>query len=135
MRTLAIVALLLHATGCNRASNEVVAWKNGVKVASSNGEVKRLVESGQVAFGLTDTEDASEALHDGAPVAVVYPDQDGIGTLVMPTTVVLLKGAPSSRGSSPAALTTPRTAWRAPSVRRSHTGTRSRTRAGSTAGH
>ncbi len=68
--------------------------KNGVKVASSNGEVKRLVAAGEVAFGLTDTDDASEALHEGAAVAIVYPDQDGIGTLVMPTTVVLLKGGP-----------------------------------------
>jgi iron(III) transport system substrate-binding protein len=29
---------------------------------------------------------------DGAPVEVVYPDQDGLGTLVMPTAVVTLKG-------------------------------------------
>jgi iron(III) transport system substrate-binding protein len=65
---------------------------NGCRIASSNGEVKRLVASGEVAFGLADTDDAAEALHDGAPVAVVYPDQDGIGTLLMPTSVVTLKG-------------------------------------------
>ena len=65
---------------------------NQTRIASSNGEVKRLVVAGEVVFGLCDTDDATEALHDGAPVEVVYPDQDGIGTLVMPTAVVLLKG-------------------------------------------
>ncbi len=69
---------------------------NGVRMASSNGEVKRLVVAGEVAFGLTDTDDANEALEEGAPVEVVYPDQDGLGTLVMPTSVVLLRGAPHS---------------------------------------
>lgn len=67
---------------------------NDVRVASSNGEVRRLVAAGEVAVGLTDTDDANEALKAGAPVAVVYPDQQGMGTLVMPTVVVLLKGAP-----------------------------------------
>jgi iron(III) transport system substrate-binding protein len=66
--------------------------RNEARIASSNGEVKRLVVAGEVAFGLCDTDDAAEALHDGAPVEVVYPDQDDAGTLVMPTAVVLLKG-------------------------------------------
>ncbi len=69
--------------------------ENGVRVASSNGEVKRLVVAGEVAFGLADTDDANEALRAGAPVEVVYPDQDGIGTLVLPTSVVLLRGGPN----------------------------------------
>jgi iron(III) transport system substrate-binding protein len=68
---------------------------NGVRVASSNGEVKRLVVTGEVAFGLTDTDDAHEAIEEGAPVEVVYPDQDGLGTLVMPTTVVLIRRGPN----------------------------------------
>jgi iron(III) transport system substrate-binding protein len=67
---------------------------NGVRIASSNGEVKRLVISGEVAFGLADTDDGNEALREGANVHVVYPDQDELGTLVMPTTVVLLRRAP-----------------------------------------
>jgi iron(III) transport system substrate-binding protein len=67
---------------------------NGVRLASSNGEVKRWVASGEVAFGLTDTDDAHEALQTGAPVHIVYPDRDGMGTLVMPTVAVLIKDAP-----------------------------------------
>jgi iron(III) transport system substrate-binding protein len=67
---------------------------NDVRVAASNGEVKRLVVGGEVALGLTDTDDANEALREGANVEVIYPDQDELGTLVMPTSVVLLRGAP-----------------------------------------
>jgi len=67
---------------------------NQARIASSNGEVKRLVASGGVAFGVADTDDAQEALADHAPIDVVFPDQDGIGTLVMPTTVSLMRGAP-----------------------------------------
>lgn len=66
----------------------------GVRIASSNGEVKRLVVSGEVAFGLTDTDDAHEAIAGGANVEVVYPDQEGLGTLLIPTSVVLLQRAP-----------------------------------------
>ena len=69
---------------------------NDVRVASSNGEVKRLVVSGEATFGLTDTDDASEAARAGANVSVVYPDQDGMGTLVMPTAVVLMKAGPNA---------------------------------------
>ena len=69
---------------------------NGVRIASSNGEVKRLVVAGEVAFGLTDTDDANEARKEGAAVEVVYPDADELGTLVIPTSVVLMAKAPHS---------------------------------------
>jgi iron(III) transport system substrate-binding protein len=89
------VAALFAAWGEERARSFLDTLKaNGVRIASSNGEVKRLVAAGEVAFGLTDTDDANEALKEGAPVEVVYPDADGMGTLVMPTAVVLLRGGP-----------------------------------------
>jgi iron(III) transport system substrate-binding protein len=89
------VAALFSAWGDETAKaflNELKA--NGVRIASSNGEVKRWVSAGEVAFGLTDTDDAHEALGSGAPVRVVYPDGEGMGTLVMPTVAVLIKDAP-----------------------------------------
>jgi iron(III) transport system substrate-binding protein len=67
---------------------------NGVKLVTSNGEAKDLVASGELAWAFTDTDDASEALEQHKPVAVVYPDQSGVGTLVMPNAVALVKGAP-----------------------------------------
>jgi iron(III) transport system substrate-binding protein len=74
---------------------------NGVRVASSNGEVRRLVETGEVTLGLTDTDDAHEAKARGAPVEMVYPDQEerGLGTLVLPTTVVRIRGGPHPEGA------------------------------------
>lgn len=89
------VAALFAAWGEDAAKQFMNDLKaNEVRIASSNGEVKRLVAAGEVAFGLTDTDDANEAIKEGAPVKVVYPDQDDLGTLVMPTTVVLMKGGP-----------------------------------------
>jgi len=89
------VAALFAAWGEAEAKKFLEDLKtNDVRIASSNGEVKRLVVAGEVAFGLTDTDDANEALKEGAKVEVIYPDQDGMGTLVMPTTVVLIRGAP-----------------------------------------
>lgn len=89
------VAALFAAWGDEEARRFMNDLKsNGVRVASSNGEVKRLVVAGEVAFGLTDTDDANEALKEGAPVEIVYPDQDGMGVLVMPTSVLLLRGGP-----------------------------------------
>lgn len=68
---------------------------NGVKMLSSNGEVKRRVAAGDFAFGLTDTDDASVALKEGKPVRMVYPDQDGHGTLIVPNAAVLIASGPS----------------------------------------
>jgi iron(III) transport system substrate-binding protein len=93
------VAALFSLWGDDRARaflNDLEA--NDLRVASSNGEVKRLVTAGEVAFGVTDTDDANEALKDGADVEVVYPDQDGDGTLVMPTAIVLIKGPNRENG-------------------------------------
>jgi iron(III) transport system substrate-binding protein len=68
---------------------------NGVKMLSSNGEVKRRVAAGEFAFGLTDTDDASVAMKEGKPVAMHYPDQDGAGTLIVPNAAVLIANGPN----------------------------------------
>jgi iron(III) transport system substrate-binding protein len=88
-------AALFAAWGDEQAKSFFQQLKaNGARIAGSNGEVKRLVATGEVAFGVADTDDAFEALKEGAPVDAVYPDQEGIGTLVMPTTEMLIKGGP-----------------------------------------
>ncbi len=90
------VAAWFSVWGEDEAKAFVAALKeNQVRIASSNGEVKRLVVAGEVTFGLTDTDDAFVAMQSGAPVEVVYPDQNGMGTLVMPTVVVCLRGGPN----------------------------------------
>lgn len=68
---------------------------NGVKIASSNSEVRRLVASGEVKVGITDTNDANVAVRDGSAVKIVYPDESGMGTLIMPNMVCLMKNSPN----------------------------------------
>lgn len=66
----------------------------GVSVVDGNSVVRDLVVSGQLAFGLTDTDDACVARSRGAPVAIHLLDQEDLGTLVIPSTVALIAGAP-----------------------------------------
>jgi iron(III) transport system substrate-binding protein len=88
-------AALFETMGGEKARAFFAAMNaNGVKMLSSNGEVKRRVAAGEFAFGLTDTDDVHESIKDGKPVAGVYPDADGAGTLVMPNAAVLIAGAP-----------------------------------------
>ena len=68
---------------------------NGGKVLSSNGEVRRRVAGGEFALGLTDTDDYNVARAEGKPVGAAYPDRDGMGTVVVPNCLVLIKGAPN----------------------------------------
>lgn len=81
--------------------DKALAWyKNakdkGIQAVDGNSVVRDRVVSGQMAMGLTDTDDAYGAVNDGAPVEVVYLDQgEGeMGTLINPNTVALIAGAP-----------------------------------------
>lgn len=65
-----------------------------LNLLSGNGHVMRQVRDGAMAWGLTDTDDFNVARLSGAPVAAVYPDQDGLGTLLIPNTVCILAAAP-----------------------------------------
>ena len=67
---------------------------NGGRILSSNGEVRRRVAAGECVVGLTDTDDYNVARQEGRPVAAIYPDEDGMGTVVIPNAVVLIAGAP-----------------------------------------
>jgi iron(III) transport system substrate-binding protein len=86
------VAALMVAWGEEPAHAWLDALKaNGARIAASNGEVRRLVEGGDAAVGLLDTDDAAEAVASGAHVEGVFPAD---GTLVMPSSVVRLRGGP-----------------------------------------
>lgn len=66
----------------------------GLDVAQSNGQTRDKVVSGEMSVAFTDTDDANDAVSEGASVEVVYPNQNDIGTLVIPNTVMLINGAP-----------------------------------------
>src|SRR5437016_8177913 len=91
------VAALFTMWGDERARtfmNEMK--KNGVKTTTSNGESTDLVAAGQVDFSLVDSDDAVNTKKQGKPVEMIYPDQepDGIGVLILPNAVALIKGGP-----------------------------------------
>ena len=72
---------------------------NGVKITTSNGESADFVAAGQVDFSLVDSDDAVNRKKQGKPVEIIYPDQDarGLGVLILPNAVALIKGAPHRR--------------------------------------
>lgn len=94
--TLTHVAALFTSLGEVKANRFLGGLAgNGTALLKGNGQTMRQVGSGEFAFGFTDTDDFNVALNvKKLPVAVVYPDQDGCGTFVIPNTVALIKGAP-----------------------------------------
>ncbi len=93
------ISAIFSALGDEKAKQFLTNLKNNdIIIATSNGDVKKRVASGEVACGLTDTDDANEAMKEGANVGIVFLDQkDSLGTLVMPNTVCLIKGSPNSK--------------------------------------
>jgi iron(III) transport system substrate-binding protein len=70
----------------------------GVRLVDGNSTVRDMVATGQLFFGVVDTDDACAAVTSGAPVIPILPDQGSgaLGTLVIPGSVALLAGAPHS---------------------------------------
>jgi len=71
--------------------------ENDIKIVESNGMVRDLVVSGEFYMGLTDTDDANDALVENKPIAMVFPDQgdEEMGTLVFPNSVMLINNGPN----------------------------------------
>lgn len=95
--TLTHAAVLCSTLGTERTT----AWIKGMLANSTgfpagNGPVATSVGQGQLSFGFTDTDDVRAIELKGRPVTCVYPDQgpDQPGTLVLPNTVAVMKGAP-----------------------------------------
>ena len=67
-------------------------------VLSGNKQVAQAVGRGQLAFGMTDTDDAIVEIERGSPVQIVYPDQGSRqwGTLFIPNTLCIVKGSPNA---------------------------------------
>jgi iron(III) transport system substrate-binding protein len=95
--TTAHMAALFIALGDANAKAFLDAVRrNGVRIASSNGESADQVASGAFQFALTDTDDVHSRLQQGRPIEGIYPDQEegGLGCFIVPNAVLLIKGAP-----------------------------------------
>jgi iron(III) transport system substrate-binding protein len=90
------VAALYVAFGKERTEAYLTALKaNGVVILDGNSKVVDVVAAGELPIGFTDTDDVSVALKAGKPVKMIYPDKQGLGTLLIPNSVALIKGGPN----------------------------------------
>jgi iron(III) transport system substrate-binding protein len=93
-------ACLFAAWGDEKAKGYFRDLKaNGAQILSGNKQVALAVGSGQLAFGMTDTDDAMGEIDSGSPVAIIYPDREpkGLGTLFIPNTLAVIKGSPHQK--------------------------------------
>jgi iron(III) transport system substrate-binding protein len=81
---------------------KAMAWfkglhENACDFPNGNGPLATGVAAGRLAFGFTDTDDFRKVEAEGRPVARVFPDQEAgqPGTLVLPNSVALIRGAPN----------------------------------------
>ncbi len=97
---------LTHAAALFTSLGEEETWKflkglkeNQVVLTGGNAQVSKMVASDDPdapLFGLTDTDDfRKQQIRNNPKVVAIYPDQDGIGTMVIPNTVALIKGGPN----------------------------------------
>jgi iron(III) transport system substrate-binding protein len=93
----ALTAALFASLGDENARELFLKMKdNDVHVLESPSMVRDQVVSGECWFGSTDTDDAYDAISAGKKVKMIFPDQymNGIGDLIIPNSVMMIKGAP-----------------------------------------
>ncbi len=91
------VAAMYSLLGAEKTETYLKALvDNGVVVVDGNGKTRDMVVEGKIPLGFTDTDDANVSIQQGKPVNTIYFDKDGIGTLLIPNTVALIKDAPHS---------------------------------------
>jgi iron(III) transport system substrate-binding protein len=90
------VAAVYTLLGAEKAERLFRDWKaNGMTLLGGNAVVAEYVGKGQMWAGLTDNDDVDSAKREGGQLELVLPDQgaDQMGTLTIPCTVGLVKGA------------------------------------------
>ncbi len=95
--TLTHVCTLYANDGMDRTDAWLEALiKNDVQFEKGNAQSMQTVSEGGRAFGMTDTDDARASTLRNRPTKFLYPDQgpDDVGVLLIPNTVMMLKGAP-----------------------------------------
>lgn len=88
--------VLVDKLGMEKANEFFATVKKNAVVLSGNKQVAQAVSSGQLSFGLTDTDDALIEIDNGLPVEIIFPDQaaEQMGTLMIPNTVAVIKDCP-----------------------------------------
>lgn len=91
-------AVLFAIWGDERATDFFRQVHQNAEVMSGNKQVATAVSRGQLAFGITDTDDAIIEVDKGLPVKIIFPDQrDGqLGSLFIPNTLCIVKDGPNT---------------------------------------
>jgi iron(III) transport system substrate-binding protein len=100
--TAAHVAALAQTRGEEAVLKLFAAFRaNEARFVGGNSHVRDLVASGDCAAGLTDSDDVWIGKQRGDPIDMVYPDQDEAsgGTLLIPNSAALIKGAPRAENA------------------------------------
>lgn len=94
--------VLRNMLGAEEADQLFREIKSNAVVLAGNKQVAQAVSSGQLAFGLTDTDDALIEIDAGLPVEIIYPDQQPhqFGALRIPNTVAVIAGGPHPRAAA-----------------------------------
>lgn len=94
------MSVLATHPGALGAKQDWKAWLQSIKsnaiTLAGNKQVALAVSSGELAWGLTDTDDAILEVEGGKNVAIVFPDQtkEGFGSVFIPNTIAMIEGAP-----------------------------------------
>jgi len=88
-------AALFQVLGSKRARAYYQQRKaNGTLIVDGNSVSAERTARGDVQIGQTDTDDAYIRIDQGRALDIIFPDQDGMGALLIPNTVALIKGGP-----------------------------------------
>ena len=89
------VAALYVKLGKEKTEAFLKALKaNGIIVVDGNSVARDIVVEGQVPIAFTDPDDVNVAIQSQKSVKMLYPDQDDLGTLLIPNTIALIKNGP-----------------------------------------
>lgn len=93
--TMTEAAALFQLLGAERARAYYRARRaNDTRIVEGNSVAADQTARGEVRVGQTDTDDALVRIDRGLPLGMVFPDQEGMGALLIPSTVALVRGAP-----------------------------------------
>jgi len=94
------VASWFSTLGDKKAKKLLESFKNNdIIISSSNGDIKKKVLGGDIWFGLTDTDDAFTAMQESDDVDIIFLDQKGVGNLIIPNTLSLIKNSPNQENA------------------------------------
>lgn len=101
-----LTVLSTHRFETQPYGNDWTSWAKAVQsnavILAGNKQVAVAVGSGELDWGITDTDDAIIEKESGKPVEIVFPDQEagGFGTLFIPNSLCVLQKAPHPAAAS-----------------------------------